>query len=116
MKPWLERRLDLVQQIHSRESSGLAVNLKRALKTYGRETSSRDIRRLVEEGYAIISQKSSRHYSALASRLGKSSKSNRSVFLTSKGEGLLPVPMEVTLGPYAKRNAELAKMKLEAKS
>lgn len=105
LAPWIQRRQALVEKIASRVS--LRVNVSHALKTNTREQDSRDLRRAIEEGYVVLSQKPNTGRST-KERPGQVGKQCREVTLSDKGRALLPSPPAApTLGPYAKRRAAL---------
>lgn len=77
-KRWTQRRLELLQTIQHR-GGRLPVNTKRNVKTYTNEQHSKDIRRLLKEGYAKVTGKST--------DVGR--KNNRYLILTREGMLLL---------------------------
>lgn len=92
-KPWSERKLEWLTRIQSKE--GLLVNRQRCTKTYRNDLTGRDVRRLIEEGLAVLTGKSLYHC--------------RQLVLTAKGRALLPAAE-----PYAKRKAAIAADKLRS--
>ena len=111
MAPWCERRKALAAKIAAR-TEGLAVNIRWTAKTNTSETESRDLRRLIDEGYAQMSHKNGGPRAQKETekwRFRGGGKHHKVVRLTEKGMALLPPPApEPTLGPYAKRRAALA--------
>lgn len=106
--PWNQRRLALIEKINSRGETGLVVNLKYTLKTNTNEGTSKDIRRLISEGFAVMTHKTGKPL-ALDNRKRKGGKEHKSLLLTEKGRALLPsAAPEATPGPYAKRKLAMA--------
>lgn len=86
MAPWRQRRIALAARIASRGETGMPVNIKHTLKTNTGEGVSVDLRRLIDEGYAVLSAKSRGPF---LRRIG-GGKQYKVVRLTPKGLRLLP--------------------------
>lgn len=105
--PWRERRVLLAQKIAGRGESGLPVNIKWNLKTY----EDKDLKRFIKEGYGILNHKNTPVHWTL-DKTGKGHQNYKTVSLTELGNKLLPkLEVKRVAEPYAKRNAEMKKMK-----
>lgn len=108
--PWAKRRVALAEKIAGRDGA-LPVNISHAHKTNTTEKDSIDLRRFIEEGYAVLSPKTVRGSHMRPRSLG-GGKQYKTVKLTDKGLALLPVPAVAHVpAPYAKRTAALAQFK-----